>query len=391
MLRRLEFLTAGESHGKALIAVLIGIPAGLRVWAEDINSELRRRQGGYGRGDRMKIERDSAQIISGVRNGVTIGSPISLMIPNRDWVNWSGVMDPDPGRFSPEEAERRKVTYPRPGHADLAGGIKYDHGDLRNVLERASARETAARVAVGAVAKRFLDEFGISVRSYVIQIGEVRAKRERFNMKGVESSPLRCPDPVAEGEMIEAIDEARGKGDSIGGIFEVVARGVPVGLGSHIHWHLRLDARLAAALMGIPAIKGVEIGAGFKAAEMPGSSVHDEIFHSPERGFYRSTNNAGGIEGGISNGEEIVLRAAMKPIPTLTRPLRSVDIRTKSPVEASKERSDVCAVPAAGVVGEAMTALILADAMLEKFGGDHMDEVQRNFRSYMEGVGRWPT
>jgi len=391
MLRKLEFLTAGESHGRALIAVLVGIPAGLKIDVEDINDDLRRRQGGYGRGGRMRIEKDSVQIISGIRNGVTLGSPISMMISNRDWVNWAQVMEPDPSRFSPERADERKVTCPRPGHADLAGGIKYGHRDLRNVLERASARETAARVAVGALTKQFLREFGIAIRGYVIQIGDVKAERDRFDLDRVDSSPLRCPDPMVEGEMIRRIDEAREKGDSIGGVFEVIARGVPVGLGNHAHWHLRLDARLSAALMSIPAIKGVEIGAGFKVAEMPGSSVHDEIFYSSERGFYRSTNNAGGIEGGISNGEEIVVRAAMKPIPTLTRPLRSVDIETRSPVEASRERSDVCAVPAASVVGEAMVGLILADAMLEKFGGDCMRETLRNFNSYIEGIERWPT
>lgn len=391
MFKRLELLTAGESHGKSLTVILLGMPAGLRVSIDRINRELRRRQSGYGRGERMRIESDVVEITAGVRGGVTLGSPIAMTIENRDWVNWEEAMSPEPGGFSEEEAERRAVYRPRPGHVDLAGGIKYGHLDMRNVLERASARETAARVAAGAVAKQLLELFEVRIRSYVIRIGPVEAERSRFDLERVESSPVRCPDPEAEAGMIEAIDRAEAEGDSLGGVFEVAAENVPPGLGSHVHWHLRLDTRLAAALMSIPAVKGVEIGLGFKAAELPGSRVHDEILYSPEKGLFRGSNNAGGIEGGISNGEPIIVRAAVKPIPTLKRPLRSVDLREKTACEAAAERSDVCVVPAAGVVGEAMVALVLADAMIEKFGGDHIDEMRRNFESYMERVSKWLT
>jgi chorismate synthase len=300
-------------------------------------------------------------------------------------------MESDPEGFSEDAAKLREVIYPRPGHADLAGGMKYNHSDLRNVLERASARETAARVAVGAIAKAFLQRFDVHVMSYVIQIGRSIASKEKYDMDRVELSPVRCPDAEAEKAMINEIDRAKENGDSLGGIVEAVAHGVPVGLGSHVSWDQKLDASLTAAIMSIPAIKGVEIGAGFGVAQIPGSSLHDEILYSPGKGFSRNSNNAGGIEGGISNGEEIVVRAAMKPIPTLRKPLRSVDIHTKEAVLASKERSDVCAVPAAGVVVEAMLSLVLADAIIEKFGGDSMDEILTNLRSYRESLAKWPT
>lgn len=386
----LRYLTAGESHGQALVAIVEGMPAGLPLEAEYINRQLARRQQGYGRGTRMKIEKDQVKIMGGVRRGYTLGSPIALLIVNRDYPNWLEIMDPAPG-IVPEEAV---VTRPRPGHADLSGVLKYGRRDVRDILERASARETAARVAAGAVARRFLEEMGIEIFSHVLAIGEVRAQppsdyaliRER-----VEDSPLRCADPEAEKEMMAFIDRMKEAGESVGGVFEVVVTGMPVGLGSHVHWDRRLDGRLAGAVMSIPAIKGVEIGLGFAAASMPGSRVHDEIFYDNERGFYRLTNNAGGIEGGISNGQPVVVRGAMKPIPTLYRPLHSVDIRDGKPQMASVERSDTCAVPAAAVVAEAVVAFEIAAAFLEKFGGDSMAEVGRNYRSYLETLREeWP-
>ncbi len=403
----LSFQTAGESHGKCLTAILTGIPAGLQLLAEDIDRDLRRRQHGYGRGGRMKIESDRVEITAGVRNGVTLGSPISLTIRNRDWENWQKVMSPNPDAVT----DVATVTRPRPGHADLAGGIKYNHKDLRNVLERASARETAAKVAVGAVAKRLLKEFGISIISFVVEIGGIRASLLSQGSGGgteaaatmsrqssvatdnamidsnFDGSPLRCPDAEAEQEMMKAIDEAKENGDTLGGVAQIVASGIPVGLGSHIQWDRRLDARLAGAVMGIPAIKGIEFGLGFDVARRPGSQIHDEIkYDEKERRFDRTTNNAGGIEGGISNGEPIVIRAAMKPIPSLRKPLQSVDFISKKPFEATKERADVCAVPAAGVVAEAATAIELANAMIEKFGGDSLNEMRRNYEGYMEYV-----
>ncbi len=387
MMDRLRFLTAGESHGKGLIGILEGIPSGLFLLSEDINRELQRRQAGYGRGGRMKIESDRAEIISGVRWGKTIGSPISLLIENKDWKNWQEGMSSDEKYIGSIPS----VTRPRPGHADLAGALKYNHKDMRNILERSSARETAMRVAIGSVAKKFLSQFGINIGSYVLQIGSVKIQNIKYKIQNfreafekAENSQVRCPDEIASQKMMELIDIATKNGDTIGGVFEVSATGVPLGLGSHIQWDKRLDGQLAYALMGIQAIKGVEIGAGFEMAERFGSEVMDEIFYSSrDSGFYRETNNAGGIEGGMTNGMPIVIRAAMKPIPTLRKPLRSVDIITKEPFEAAYERSDTCAVPAASVIAEAVTAIVIANAFLEKFGGDSIAETQRNYDGYL--------
>ncbi len=330
----------------------------------------------------MKIEQDRAQILSGVRFGKTLGSPVTLMISNKDWQSWTDIMAVEPAEKSPEE--KAGVWVPRPGHADLAGGIKYGHQDMRNVLERASARETAARVAVGAIARRILEETGIALASQVLSIGPVRAKKIEFSIEEIqrrsEASPVRCVDTDAEKEMITAIDKAKAEGDTLGGVFEVMITGVPVGLGSYVQWDTRLDGKLAQAIMSIPAIKGVEIGLGFESADHPGSLVHDEIGYNGRYSHF--TNNAGGIEGGISNGEPIIIRAAMKPIPTLLKPLRSVDMRTKEPAPAHAERSDVCAVPAAAVVGEAMAAITIANALLEKFGSDNIDELKANILAY---------
>lgn len=383
----LRYLTAGESHGELLMGIIEGMPAGLLIRITDIDNDLSRRQTGYGRGGRMKIEKDSVKLYTGVRWGRTLGSPIGLMVRNKDWDNWRFKMSPDPAFLNTAEP----VTRPRPGHADLAGALKYDAADIRNILERSSARETAMRVAVGAVAKRLLDEFGISITSHVIAIGGVYAKGEKLSLKEIrkraEASELRCADHHAEKRMKLKIDEAARAGDSLGGIYEIIVSGVPVGLGSHTHWDRKLDGRLAAAVMSIQAMKGVEIGSGFGVANKPGSEVHDEIFWGPKGGFFRKTNHAGGIEGGMSNGEPIVVRAAVKPIPTMSQPLPSVDLRTGEKVEAHFERSDVCVVPAAGVIGEAMLAIILAEAVLEKFGGDHIDETLRNYRGYLKSIG----
>ncbi|MCL4456888.1 MAG: chorismate synthase [Nitrospirae bacterium] len=393
-MNKLRFLTAGESHGKGLTGILEGIPAGLLLSSEDIDKELKKRQAGYGRGGRMKIESDHAEIISGVRWGKTIGSPISLLIENKDWKNWEQGMSSD----SRHEGSIDAVTRPRPGHADLAGALKYGHKDIRNILERSSARETAMRVAIGAVAKKFLSEFGINIGSYVIQIGSVKISNFKFEISNseeifimTENSSVRCPDEEASKKMMALIDTASKNGDTLGGIFEVVATGLPIGLGSHIQWDKRLDGQLAQAMMGIQAIKGVEIGTGFGMSERFGSEVMDEIFYEKAMGkrqetigFYRETNHAGGIEGGMTNGMPVIIRAAMKPIPTLRKPLRSVDIITKEPFEAAYERSDTCAVPAAAVIGEAMTALVIADALIEKFGGDSMEETKRNAAGYLE-------
>lgn len=379
----LRYLTAGESHGPALVAVIEGLPAGLALSAAYINTQLARRQSGYGRGARMKIEADVACFLSGVRGGITLGSPVAILIENKDWANWSQVMAPE----QDARVDQRVVTRPRPGHADLAGVLKYGHGDIRNVLERSSARETAARVAVGTVARKLLAELGMEIIGHVLQIGGVAAAVDGLGpaelKERVAASGLLCADHRAEREMIAAIDQARHDGDSLGGIFEIRAGGVPPGLGSHVHWDRKLDARLAAALMSIQAVKGVEVGLGFAASARAGSQVQDEIFYEKGRGFYRRTNQAGGIEGGMSNGEEITLRSAMKPIPTLNRPLQSVDLISKKPLAAAVERSDVCAVPAACVVGEAVTAWELACACMEKFGGDSMEELQRHMDSYL--------
>lgn len=378
----LRFLTAGESHGELLMGIIEGMPSGLLIRVTDIDRDLSRRQVGYGRGNRMKIEKDAVKLYSGVRWGRTLGSPIGLMVRNKDWENWRDKMSSDPMFLN----SAPPLTRPRPGHADLAGVLKYGTNDARNILERSSARETAMRVAVGAVCKRLLEEFGIEVVSHVLSIGGVYAKVPKTSVKELkkraEASELHCVDAEAEKRMMRKIDAARDAGDSLGGVFEVIVSGAPVGLGSHVHWDRKLDARLAATLMSIQAIKGVEIGAGFGAANRPGSLVHDEIYWSKKEGFYHKTNLAGGIEGGMSNGENIVLRAAMKPIPTLMKPLRSADLVSKKPFKASVERSDVCAVPAAGVVAEAAVAFEMASAMIEKFGGDSIEEMKRNYHGY---------
>ena len=373
----LRYLTAGESHGQGSVGILEGMPAGLEIGEEEIARHLRRRQQGYGRGDRMKIESDRARILSGVRGGRTLGTPIALMIENRDWVNWQDRMAVGSGDTGPT------VTMPRPGHADLAGALKYGHEDLRNVLERASARETAMRVGLGSIARRLIGEFGVEILSCVVAIGSARLDAQdlclaEMSNDAVDRSPVRCPDPEVERVMIEEIDRTRDAGDSIGGTFVVMATGVPPGLGSYVHWDRRLDGRLAQVMMSIPAIKAVEIGLGVEVGGRPGSEVHDEIFWE-EGSYRRGSNNAGGLEGGVTNGEPVVIRATMKPIPTLRKPLRSVDMRTKEPMDAHFERSDACAVPAASVVGEAMAALVLADAFLEKFGGDSVEEIRKRF------------
>jgi len=385
-----RFTTAGESHGRALVAIVEGLPAGLSVDAEGVNRELERRQWGYGRGGRMKIERDRAEILSGVRHGRTLGSPVALMVENKDWKNWTDVMssEPLPSGEVPEEKMRR-VKRPRPGHADLAGGLKYGARDLRDILERASARETAARVACGALARQLLAHFGVEIRSHVIQLGGIPERPLEVEWARIDAipddAPLRCADEEAQGLMVALVDEKRREGDTLGGVFEVVARGLVPGLGSHTSWESKLDGRLAQALMSIPAVKAVAIGAGVEAAGLPGSQVHDEIGYDREgHTFTRPTNRAGGLEGGITNGEELRARGFLKPISTLRRALRSVDIETKEEQAAAFERSDVTAVPAAGVIGEAMVALTLASAMREKFGGDHVEEMRRNFDAYRE-------
>lgn len=383
----LRFTTAGESHGRALVAIVEGLPAGIPVDMELINHELKRRQWGYGRGGRMKIEQDTAEILSGVRHGLTLGSPLALIIQNKDWENWTDVMAVEPREIAPEKS--RRLKRPRPGHADLAGGQKFGARDLRNILERASARETAARVACGALARQLLGVFGAEIRSHVVQLGGIPDRPLELSWKEIaaikEDAPLHCGDTEAEQRMIELIDQKREAGDTLGGIFEVIARGVIPGLGSHTAWDLKLDGRLAQALMSIPAVKAVSIGAGSEASSLPGSEVHDEIAYNDEtKNFIRETNRAGGLEGGVTNGEEVRVRGHLKPLSTLRRPLRSVDIDTKQEEPAGFERSDITAVPAAGVIGEAMVALILADAMREKFGGDSLGEMKRNFEGYRE-------
>jgi chorismate synthase len=392
-----RFHTAGESHGRALVAVVEGVPAGMElIAARDIDPELRRRQGGYGRGERMKIERDRAELLAGVRLGETIGAPIALLVWNRDWENWRVPMAAEPPAPEADDEALRRVHLPRPGHADLVGVLKYGRADARDILERASARETTARVACGAVAKRLLRELGISIGSHIVRLGSVTAAPpdplpDDIN-EVADASPLRTLDRQAETRMIELIDRAQREGNTLGGVFEVVARGLPVGLGSHVSWERKLDGRLAGALMSIQAMKGVEIGLGFEAAARFGSDVHDEIEAAPNRrrtgGYQRTRNNAGGLEGGVTTGAPLVARVAMKPLSSLTRPLRSVDLKSGDPAEAVRERSDVVALAAAGVVGEAMVAIVLADAVLEKFGSDSMEELLRNFEGYLDGLER---
>jgi chorismate synthase len=382
----LRFTTAGESHGPGLTAVVEGLPAGLTLTPEDIDRDLARRQLGHGRGGRMKIEKDRAEVTSGLRHGRTLGSPVSLRVVNRDFANWEERMNP-----WPVEAAVDEVHLPRPGHADLSGVQKFGFTDVRNVLERASARETAARVAAGALAKVYLRAFGVEVRSHVIQIGSVRApEREDLavgDFEGVDDSPVRCLDEEASRAMVEEIDVARKANESLGGVYEVHAYGLVPGIGSHLSWDGRLDGRLAQAIMSIQAMKGVAIGDGFDVAGRVGSQAHDEIFWSEEQGFFRETNRAGGLEGGMTTGEPLIVRGAMKPLPTLTKPLRSVDLETKAPAAALRERTDSCTVPAAAVVGEAMVALVLGSAYREKLGGDHIDDARAALAAYRERIG----
>lgn len=385
---KLRYLTAGESHGKGLTVLLEGLPSGVEITEATINQQLARRQKGYGRGGRMKIETDTAEITAGVRHGKSLGSPLALWVANRDWKNWQEEMNPAPGDFD----LKRVVECPRPGHADLPGGLKYDHHDLRNVLERASARETTVRVAVGAVAQAFLSSFGIRVAGHVVCIGGIWAKESPIeNLEKlaatVEANEVRCLDTDASPKMIAHIDQIKRKGDTVGGIFEILADGLPVGLGSHVQWDRKLDGRLAQAILSIQAIKGVEFGIGFKEGLGLGSESHDEIyFNADKKSFYHATNRAGGVEGGMTNGERLVLRGVMKPISTLYKPLHSVHIKTKEDVLASVERSDTCAVPAACVIAENVVAMVLADAFLEKFGGDSMQEIKRNFDGYLKQI-----
>ena len=386
----LRFYTAGESHGQALLAFVSGLPAGLPVAIEFINHELQRRQLGYGRGGRQKIEKDRADIFAGVRQGQTIGAPVALQIENRDWANWEKILPVE--ATSAPEAESRKLVAPRPGHADLAGSQKFNFHDARYVLERASARETAARVAAGAFAKQLLRQFGTEIASHTIQVGHVRLEHAaawnevRAVCQDLES-PLRCVDARTQEKMKEEVDAALKAGDTVGGVFEIVAHNVPVGLGSHAQWDEKLDGRLAQALMSVQAVKAVEIGSGVLAAGSYGSAVQDEIsYDKGARRFRRSSNRAGGLEGGITNGEDVVLRGYLKPISTLRKPLGTADMVTKEPVQAAYERSDWCVVPAGGVAGEAMVALVLADAFLQKFGGDSLAETRRNFESYARQI-----
>ncbi|HEX7066104.1 MAG TPA: chorismate synthase [Bacillales bacterium] len=385
----MRYITAGESHGPQLTAVLEGIPAQFKLIADDINEELARRQKGYGRGRRMQIEKDRVQILSGVRHGKTTGAPVALVIENKDWKNWEDIMGAEPISEEEEKKIKKRVTRPRPGHADLNGAIKYGHRDLRNVLERSSARETAMRVAAGAVAKQILAEFGIQVGGHVVRIGDVKAKGADYSslaelQQVTEDSPVRCFDGEAAKRMMAAIDKAKDNGDSIGGVVEVIVEGVPTGLGSHVHYDRKLDARLAQAVMSINAFKGVEFGLGFEAAERFGSKVHDEIIWDEANGYRRKTNNLGGFEGGMTTGMPIVVRGVMKPIPTLYKPLNSVDVETKEPFAASIERTDNCAVPAASVVAEAVVAWEIANALLEKFGGDRFEEIKAAYERHLE-------
>jgi chorismate synthase len=388
----LRFLTAGESHGPLLTVIVDGLPSGLSVEADTIDAEFRRRQGGYGRGGRMKIEKDAARITGGVRHGRTMGGPVSILIENRDFANWSTAMSPEPAAEGTPEDDLRRISNPRPGHADLAGALKHDHHDIRNVLERASARETAARVATGALSKIFLEEMGIRVLSHVVAVGETALPPDRHvtwdEIASIpDDSPLRCVDLAVEAAMMAEIDAAMKDRDSLGGSFQIVARGVPPGLGSCRQWDTRLGARLAQAVMSIPAVKGVEVGEGIASASGRGSSVHDEIFFDENlKRFYRRTNRAGGVEGGMTNGEEVRVAGYMKPLSTLPRPLKTVNVETKEAADAVVERSDACAIAAAAVIGEAMVAVVLASALLDKFGGDSLTETKRNYATYMAQI-----
>lgn len=385
-----RFTTAGESHGQALVAIVEGLPHGMQVDIQKINHELWRRQQGYGRGGRQKIERDEVKILSGVRHGKTLGSPIALLIENKDWQHWTDVMSVEAIEEQPKNP--RTVKRPRPGHADLAGGMKYGASDLRDILERASARETAARTACGALAKQLLENFGVEIRSHVIQLGGVPEKPLVKNWEEIcavtDDAPLNCGDKATESQMMEAINNAKAAGDTLGGIFEVVAKNLPAGLGSHTSWNEKLDGRISQAIVSIQAVKAVEIGSGVRNASVPGSQVHDEIEYK-DNAYRRLTNNAGGLEGGITNGEELRVRGYMKPISTLRKPLRSVDIDTREESLAAFERSDITAVPAAGVIGEAMLAIVLANAMREKFGGDSLPEMLANFENYQRSLGNY--
>ncbi len=383
---RMRYLSAGESHGPCLVAIIEGLPSNLKLDRKKINEQLARRQKGYGRGGRMKIERDQVEVFSGLRFGKTLGSPLTLSITNRDFENWRSNMDPYEGTDGAGDI----LTRPRPGHADLAGALKYHHGDLRNVLERASARETAIRVAVGSTAQQMLTCFGIEVFSHVVEIGGVKRdgplnlSPEELHRRA-EESPVRCADPWVEEQMIREIDRAKEGGDSLGGVFQIMVTGVPPGLGSHVHWDRKIDGRLAGALMSLQAIKGVELGLGFEAASLRGSQVHDEIYYDNSNyKYFRKTNGAGGIEGGLTNGETILIQCAMKPIPTLYKPLTSVDMITKESLEAGVERSDVCAVPAASVAGEAIVAWEIACGFREKFGGDSLEEMESAYHNYLK-------
>jgi chorismate synthase len=384
-----RFFTAGESHGPCLTTIVEGFPAGVTISLAQINHDLARRQQGYGRGGRMKIEKDEAQIRSGVRWGESLGSPITLLIENKDWRNWEKRMSP----FPEDRDEKIAVTRPRPGHADLTGALKYHHYDVRNILERASARETTARVAVGGLAKCLLSAFNIQVMGYVVEIGGIVADHSQLAIEEIfarsEVSPVRLADPKAEEKIIALIDQCKKQGDTLGGIVEVVAVGLPPGLGSFVQWDRKLDARLGYALMSLQAVKGVEFGIGFTTSRLPGSQVHDEISFEADKGFIRHGNNSGGIEGGMSTGEPLRTRVAFKPLSTLMRPLHSVDLRTKEPVEATIERSDVCAIPAAAVIAESVVSCVLAEAFLEKFGGDSLVEIRRNYEGYLEQVRRF--
>lgn len=396
----ITYLTSGESHGPQLTAIIDGLPAGLPIDPGKLAFQMARRQKGYGRGGRMKIETDEVEIVSGVRHGTTLGSPVTLVVKNRDWANWAAIMDPiqpPPDKLHlREEKLAKETTRPRPGHADLAGGIKYDHHDLRNVLERASARETAARCAVGALCRQLLEHFGVAFASHVVQIGSIAVDRSSYSLDDLvriatlsEASDVRCIIPEREAEMIEAIRSAKKNRDSLGGVAEIIVSGLPVGLGGYSQGRHRLDSRLVGALMSIPSAKAAQIGLGFDSAGLPGSEVHDEIFYDADgdpkrKKYYRKTNRAGGIEGGITTGEPIVLRVAVKPISTLNRPLQTVDVVTRQPAEAMVERTDNCVVPAVAVIGEAVTAIELVDVFLAKFGSDNMAEINRNFQQFLD-------